>query len=547
MIHAPVYFLEGYIAMEASRFTRVLPVRWPFLAAGFATMIAFSPAKSFALDSSATASTTAPIAYLPETALAYADMPTKAIPMKVPPITGPVPCTDLSGFVATDCVLSRYGITVYGTIDVGGGYQTHGAPWDKYYPTGDAYFIGKMGGHSLWTLAPNAVSQSAIGIRGVEPLGPDLNFVFDLLAGFDPFSLQLANGPESMANNQFVPLNQQTSNGDSSRAGQFYNSVGYLGLSSSTYGTLTVFRQNSLTWDGVLAYDPMNGSNAFSPIGYAGATGGAGDTEMVRYSSSVKYRVDAGPLRAAALWQFGGYDLNNGSQGAYQAQLGGDIRIPNAGLLSLDAIYTHAKDAVSLGLSSAAGSLSAGMPIAPFAQGPLTASISDQTSAMLLAKYVTGPLKLYAGYEWIQFAPPSDPQTSFTNIAGLPMGAAFANDTAINNIAYTATCGTGICSDKIMQVFWAGAKYSIRDNLDLIGAYYHYDQNQFTTASCANPVAHSQCSGTMDAVSALIDWRFAPKWDTYFGIMFSQLNGGLVNGYLAHNNIDPTVGLRFRF
>lgn len=124
MIHAPVYFLEGYIAMEASRFTRVLPVRWPFLAAGFATMIAFSPAKSFALDSSATASTTAPIAYLPETALAYADMPTKAIPMKVPPITGPVPCTDLSGFVATDCVLSRYGITVYGTIDVGGGYQT---------------------------------------------------------------------------------------------------------------------------------------------------------------------------------------------------------------------------------------------------------------------------------------------------------------------------------------------------------------------------------------------------------------------------------------
>ena len=48
---------------------------------------------------------------------------------------------------------------------------------------------------------------------------------------------------------------------------------------------------------------------------------------------------------------------------------------------------------------------------------------------MLLAKYVTSPLKLYAGYEWIQFAPPSDPQTGFTNIAGLPMGAGFANGT----------------------------------------------------------------------------------------------------------------------
>ena len=37
---------------------------------------------------------------------------------------------------------------------------------------------------------------------------------------------------------------------------------------------------------------------------------------------------------------------------------------------------------------------------------------------MLLAKYVTGPLKLYAGYEWIQFAPPSDPQTAKPSVYG---------------------------------------------------------------------------------------------------------------------------------
>jgi hypothetical protein len=51
----------------------------------------------------------------------------------------------------------------------------------------------------------------------------------------------------------------------------------------------------------------------------------------------------------------------------------------------------------------------------------------------------------------------------------------------------------------------------------------------------------------MDAISALVDWKFAPKWDTYAGIMFSQMNGGLANGYLVRNNLDPTVGLRFRF
>jgi cysteine synthase len=35
--------------------------------------------------------------------------------------------------------------------------------------------------------------------------------------------------------------------------------------------------------------------------------------------------------------------------------------------------------------------------------------------------------------------------------------------------------------------------------------------------------------------------------DTYFGIMYSNVNGGLSNGYLARNDLDPTVGLRFRF
>jgi hypothetical protein len=29
--------------------------------------------------------------------------------------------------------------------------------------------------------------------------------------------------------------------------------------------------------------------------------------------------------------------------------------------------------------------------------------------------------------------------------------------------------------------------------------------------------------------------------------MFSQVNGGLANGYLNRRTIDPTVGLRFRF
>jgi hypothetical protein len=48
-------------------------------------------------------------------------------------------------------------------------------------------------------------------------------------------------------------------------------------------------------------------------------------------------------------------------------------------------------------------------------------------------------------------------------------------------------------------------------------------------------------------VSAAVDWKFAPKWDLYAGFMFSQVNSGLANNFLQRNNIDPTVGLRFRF
>jgi hypothetical protein len=55
------------------------------------------------------------------------------------------------------------------------------------------------------------------------------------------------------------------------------------------------------------------------------------------------------------------------------------------------------------------------------------------------------------------------------------------------------------------------------------------------------------CSGTFDAVSFAVDWRFAAKFDAFAGLMFSQVNNGLANGYLNRSTIDPTVGLRFQF
>jgi len=178
----------------------------------------------------------------------------------------------------------------------------------------------------------------------------------------------------------------------------------------------------------------------------------------------------------------------------------------------------------------------------------LTATLSDDSSVMLVGKYSRGPLKLFAGYEYIVYAPPSNPYaagTGFTDIAGdfVCASCAAINNTNINNTAFNA-------GNKQFHVFWTGVKYAVTNNLDVIGAYYHYDQPAFgAPANCtlAGAATPANCHGTFDAASFVVDWQFAKKFDAYAGFMFSQVNGGLENGYLNRSTIDPTVGLRFRF
>jgi predicted porin len=463
--------------------------------------------------------------------------------------SAPKPCTDAWSFIATDCVLSWYGITVYGTVDIGVGWQTHGAPFDPRSAVAASYLIQKQNRSPRWSLSPNALSNSTIGIKGTEPIGGNFSVVFALDAGFDPYSMRFSDGPGSVAANAGTAQNQQSAYSDSSRAGQWYNGQGFVGVSSPTYGTLTVFRQNALTLDAVLDYDPFGASYAFSPIGFQGITCGGGNTENCRNSTSLKYRVNVGDFRAAALWQFGGYAQNNASDGAYQFQAGGDISLWGKDKLSVDAIYSHVRDSVSVALAPGTNDAS-GMPIPPFLPQTLTATISDNRALMFVAKYTTGPLKVYAGYEHIKYMAPSDPQAAFTDISGnfVCQGCDAINNTNINNAAF----GMNGLGNKTLQVMWVGAKYAVTENLDVIGAYYHYIQDSYFGTPTGGPAPcsgreHAQCAGTFDAVSAAVDWRFAPKWDAYFGLMFTQVNGGLAFGFLQTNNIDPTVGVRFRF
>lgn len=107
---------------------------------------------------------------------------------------------------------------------------------------------------------------------------------------------------------------------------------------------------------------------------------------------------------------------------------------------------------------------------------------------------------------------------------------------------------TAYDNNKILRVFWTGAKYAVRDNIDVAGAYYHYYQNDYNTSPCTDGgLSASSCHGTLNALSAMIEYRPTKRLDLYAGVLWSQVTGGLASGYLYHQNFGPTAGLRFQF
>jgi hypothetical protein len=125
-----------------------------------------------------------------------ADMPTTKGAPPAPPLLAS--CSGLADFFITACPLTYYGVTIYGTADLGGGWQSHGTPFNGASATGVEEFVSKNSNHAQWLPVPGGLSQSNIGVKGKEEFAPGWSFVFDLNAGFDPYSFQFANGPKSL-------------------------------------------------------------------------------------------------------------------------------------------------------------------------------------------------------------------------------------------------------------------------------------------------------------------------------------------------------------
>jgi predicted porin len=458
-----------------------------------------------------------------------ADLPYKAA------VKAPAPVND---------DLCWHGMCLYGNFDVGLNYQNHGAPLNNVATTPLNWLVSKNSGGSYFGASPNNLSTSFFGLRGKQEIADNLYAVFNLQTQFDPLSGTVLSGLGSITQNNGLTLAQQTAFGDSSKDGQMFNGAAYAGISSPVYGTVTYGRQNALSSDLITNYDPISGSNAWSVITFQGASGGGGDTANRIYDNSFEYRVNVGPVRFAVETQ-----LRNGGNSGTGNAFEGDVGFDYLGF-SMDFIGGKIYDAVSSAPLTAAQVTAANAAGLAMGTGQVAATISDNTVFQVAAKYTIGPFKLFGGYEHINFANPTNPLGAGAFLEG--------------GYVITAPNNTNFTTDRILQVAWVGAKYSVRSDLDLSVAYYHEIQNSFIIGNGTNPtgtcntVVSAGCSGTLDAVSFVADWRFAKHFDAYAGVMWSQVQNGLANGFLLTNgtpgntsnkasSYDPGIGLRYQF
>ena len=477
-------------------------------------------------------------------------------------------CASGHEFAATDCTLTWHGITLYGAYDVGVGWVSHGLPENGYNYEG-ASLVNRNGYEHRFVVAPNNLQQTGLGIRGKEEFLPGWSVVFNASTGINPQSGLLADASKTQIINNGLPRASYSYTIDGARAGQPFNDEIYGGVSSTQFGTLTFGRQRALGTDAILVYDPAGGGYAFSYIGYNGTVAGAGDTEDSRWDSAVKYRLAYGPVHFGAMYKFA--DGNGGCfsasstwtaanctpesahNNAYGFDLGG-----NHGKFSADLVYQHYNQAISvlnplLGPQSVTQSYQSttnsintnpitGVNLIP-TTNTLYGIVTDNNGVLIAAKYTWDRFKLFGGYEYIWLNNPSRP----LGVGASDQGGYILSGVEDNNLD----------SERILQDWWTGVKYSYDSKTDITFAWYGQQQNDFRVPKTCSIEAgfRSSCAGALEEGSLYLDHHFTKRFDGFAGLAYSFVTGGLAIAiphgpgvpYLHNNNFAPTIGGRFAF
>ena len=469
------------------------------------------------------------------------------------------------------------GITLFGAIDAGLGYATHGLPLNSKYYYGNEMLTPKAA-HGYFGITPNGTQLSNIGLKGVTEILPGLSGVFWASTLFNPQSGQLQSGPGAISANQGLYYRAWSLNLDGARGGQAFNDQLFVGVASKTFGQLTFGRHRSLASDLLSAYDPTSGASAFSIISSSGTyVSGQGVTETGRWDDSLKYRVEYQSMRFAAMYKFadgsGGcnYLVTTGLEPTGTAQecftAKNDAGQVSGGFdyagFSIDGMLGYFRQATYIGSPLTAAQLAGTSVFTPNYgpavtttgnpnSGTLAATVSDITGGALGVKYSWNQWKLYGGWSHTIAHDPKD------NLGiGAPNDQGDFQLSSVNNAAFPHA--------RLQDTFWVGFRYAYDARTELVATYQHVSQNAYgsfvgnavaTAAACnvarinlvtGSAIRSNACSGQLDQGSFYVNYHFTKRFDVYGGLNMESVNGGLASGYIYTTQFSPTVGARFRF
>jgi len=365
------------------------------------------------------------------------------------------------------------------------------------------------------------IQDSRWGLRGSEDLGGGLKANFQLESGLNLPTGQLNNAAGALvaANQSGNAANTVNNAANSSLDGQLFNRTAWVGLSDSKLGEIRVGKTYNFIYDTVVAFDPVQAAQLFSPIGFSGTVGGGGGaSEKTRLDNSVTYKNQIGPVTVGAQYQFGtGINGSNTAGSSYGFMLGYET-----GPFAIQANYFNAVDALTAGYSATANDV----------------ALKNQnlSTYMVAAKYkVTPEATVKAGYESIQVTAATDALT--TAMVPSYFGYAVAGTTIANAVSPGVT--------KTVNVYWLGGDYQITSALNLSVGYY-----DVSTPGWAASGADST-NGDISTVSALLDYSFSKRSDVYAGIAMNKYNGDYYsytgNTTIASTNSIYAVGIRHKF
>jgi predicted porin len=428
-----------------------------------------------------------------------------------------------------DCPL-RYGpITVYATLDGGYGYELWGTPVGRNADKPN-YAIQRNSDNTHWLWSANGLSTSTIGVRFAQEVVEDWEVIGVAEAGFNPYTLRLINGPQSLAdNNPFTLANQRTSF-DSARAGTWDNGQAFVGISNPTYGTLDFGRVILLSQSAIGAYDPV-ASFAFSQIGFTAFYATFGASATSRINTGFTYRLTYPGFRVAAQAQVGGYAQDNAATQQYQAQIGADF-----GGFSFDAIAGYAFNALNFQTFGGAPT-----PVGFDPDSIVRATALNTGGVELLGRYKWEKFKFYAGYIHAVSVNPSHPD--FANGVSTIAPGIIAPPGSVTTNAFD--------HPRVDDTVWTGVRYALMSNLELASGVYWEIQNNYLAApdvctGSGSTTSSSKCAGGRYSYSFLIDYLPVPRVNLYAGILVSNVYGGVASGFLHTTNVAPTVARRMK-